>query len=352
MRIVDIPARWIEVLAGLFSDWHTSWLSRRSLTVTQEDGCFVVRRGRDGHEGFVANIAVGTRPPEKIAQALSNRFVVFELAADKVVTRHLTVPAQAREFLAGIVGNQIERLSPWRPAQAVYGFDGKPSQAEPESLDVRVVIASRASIDAICDELTASGLSPGRIAVRADATKKTPLVTLWMRATSKPQGKLQRLPRLIGAGLAAVVLLSAAVSCWAIYSAGSIRAEQEEVSTRAHALQRQGQASRKLQDLASLSPAERAWALKETSPAAVLILEALTQALPDGAHLTELHLENTTLRIIGLAADAPSLIGALEQSGRISGAHFFAPTTKGPEGGLYRFYIEGRIELPTELTGG
>jgi general secretion pathway protein L len=352
MPIMEIPLRWIEVLAGLFSDWHASWRSRRSVIVAQEDGCFVVRRARDGQDNVVAKIAIGTRPSEKIAQALSNHFVVFEFSIDKVVTRHLTVPAQAREFLAGIVGNQIERLSPWLPMQAVYGFDARPSQTEAKSLDVRVVIASRASIEAIRDELKASGLAPGRIAVRADADKKTPLVTLWMRTADKPQGKSQNLSRLVGAGLAAMVLISAAISLWGIYSAGSIRAEQEEVSTRTQVLQRQGQSSRKAQDLASLSPAERAWALKETSPAAVFILDALTQALPDGAHLTELRLENTTLRIIGLAADAPSLIAALEQSGRMTGVHFFAPTTKGPDGGLYRFYIEGRIELPSELTGG
>jgi general secretion pathway protein L len=99
-----------------------------------------------------------------------------------------------------------------------------------------------------------------------------------------------------------------------------------------------------LQSLASLSPNERAWYAKETSPTAAIVLEALSRALPDGAYLTELRLENATLRMIGLASDAPSLIAPLEHSGHLTDVHFFAPTTRGPDGTLFRFNIEARVE--------
>jgi general secretion pathway protein L len=130
---------------------------------------------------------------------------------------------------------------------------------------------------------------------------------------------------------------------WAISSAASLGGESEEVEARVRTLQRQiqGPAS---QSLASLSPSERAWYVKETAPTAAIVLEALSRALPDGAYLTELRLENTTLRIIGLANDAPSLIAPLEHSGHLTDVHFFAPTTHGPNDTLSRFNIEARVE--------
>jgi general secretion pathway protein L len=96
--------------------------------------------------------------------------------------------------------------------------------------------------------------------------------------------------------------------------------------------------------MSMLNPRERAWYAKETSPTAAIVLEALSQALPDGAYLTELRLEQGTLRMIGLTNDAPSLIAPLEQSGHLSDVRFFAPTARGPDGNLFRFNIEAHVE--------
>ena len=73
-------------------------------------------------------------------------------------------------------------------------------------------------------------------------------------------------------------------------------------------------------------------------------VEALSRALPDNAYLTELSLENATVRIVGLAKDAPSLIAPLEHSGAMTGVHFSSPTTREPDGTHFRFHIEGRAE--------
>ena len=96
--------------------------------------------------------------------------------------------------------------------------------------------------------------------------------------------------------------------------------------------------------MSSLNPRERAWYAKETSPTAAILLEALSRSLPDGAYLTELRLEQGTLRLMGLTNDAPSLIAPLERSGHLSDVRFFAPTTRGPDGSLFRFNIEARVE--------
>jgi general secretion pathway protein L len=88
----------------------------------------------------------------------------------------------------------------------------------------------------------------------------------------------------------------------------------------------------------------QAWSAKEKAPSAVITLEALSRALPDMAYLTDLNIEGPTLRITGLTSDGPSLIAPLESSGHFADVRFFAPTTRSPDGTLFRFYIEARIQ--------
>lgn len=351
MQVGALLLRWTEVLAALFTDLKALWKARKSVIVTHEDARVLVRRPGSAADNVLANVAIGTGVSSDTIQALRNHFVIFELSADKVVTRRLTVPVQAREFMPGIVGNQIERLSPWPLAQAIYGFVAMPSQDDVRSLDVCVLIAARANIATICDELTASGLSPHLIRAQSHVGVDTSFVTLWTRPTHVSQGRFQDFPRMIGIGLAALVLLSAGLSLWSIYSANSMWVEKEEVAAHANALRRHDQMSQKPRKLALLKPAERAWALKKESPVAVLVLDVLTRAIPDSAYLTELRLENGNLRITGLAIDAPSLIGALERSHNFLDVHFFAPTIKSQDGGLYRFSIAARVAPRHELIG-
>jgi general secretion pathway protein L len=113
-------------------------------------------------------------------------------------------------------------------------------------------------------------------------------------------------------------------------------------------LQRQVQGGRTLSSAAP--PAERAWFLKETSVSSVMLLEALSRALPQSAYLTEIRLENATLRMTGLADDAPGLLAPLERSGHLTGVHFFAPTTRGPDGKSFRFSIEAHVEPRVKLV--
>lgn len=348
IQIGTILRRWIEVLTATYFAWREALRARHALTIACENGRFVVRRPRqDGDnairhgqpnepEGNLAVLAAGAPIPAEVTRAARSGLIVFELPADLVVVRRIAVPAQAREFLPGIVRNQIERLSPWHADQVVYGFAADVDEADAATLDVRVFIALRSDIDRARAELAAIGLPVDRIAGEKS-------VTLWSRVADISPEHLTHSVQRVGASIAAAVVASLALSLWAISSAASLGGESEEIEARVRTLQRQIQGPSS-QSLASLNPNERAWYAKETAPTAAIVLEALSRALPDGAYLTELRLENTTLRIIGLASDAPSLIAPLEHSGHLTDVHFFAPTTRGPDGALFRFNIEARVE--------
>jgi general secretion pathway protein L len=357
MRIGAILRRWIETLATLYLAWCDSRRELRSLIVTRENQHFVLRHAdtrrdamlQDAQAGTVlASVPLGTGVSAEMSRAAHNGFVIFEFPADKVVTRQITVPEQARKFLSGVVRNQIERLSPWPANGVVYGFSAEAGAADAAIVDVRILIAARTDIDVARQDLAALGLPVDRIVARgsdAEAAGETAgPVTLWSRLADTSPDTLGSAARTIGIGIAASVAGCLLLSAWAFVSAASIRSDSEDVAARSRVLQRQAQAGRAASSMASIPPAERAWLLKETSTSSVILIEALSRALPESAYVSEIRLEKESLRILGLADDAPALLAPLERSGHMTDVHFFAPSARGPDGKLFRFSIEAHVE--------
>lgn len=342
MQIDAILFRWLDILASLAVSFQRTWRLRRAAVVTREDDGFIVRRSGPASD-IIAHIAAGKPIPPSTAAKLRSLFLIFELAPENIVIRHLNVPAQAREFAAGIVGNQIERLSPWPPAQTIYGFATASTPDDAHALDVTVYITSRAKIEAAREALATCGLVLGQISVKSGKDPEASDIVLWTPAASTATSGVQSLPRLIGAGVAAAICLSAGISLWGVISANGLQAEADDISARTETLRREEILSRRPRNLAALSPAERAWALKAASPAMILILEAATRAIPDGAYVTQLRLDKADLRIIGRAGDPPALIAALTKSKDFSEVRFFAPTVRSEDGNRYEFSIAAHV---------
>jgi len=335
VRIDTIFRRWIELLAALLVALQEARRARRALVVQHTEAGFVVSQGKPG-----AGMAGAALSPELIRES-RGQFVTLELPAAEVAQRRINVPAQARDFAGGIVQNQLDRLSPWPPGEVAYGFAVDVSPDDSASLDVRVLMTALATVDAAREQLAAAGLAADRIVARAQAEPSAAAIALWSRRGSASEVAAGRPFRLIVAALVALLAVSASVSAWALLSASSIRAETDDVAARSAALQRQARGGRA--PAASLDPARRAWALKDGSPAMVTVLDTLSQALPDTAYVTELTLQKGTVRIVGLSSDAPSLLAPLEQSGLFADVHFFAPTTRSPDGTLFLYHIEARL---------
>ena len=357
MRIGAIWKRWIEVLATLFLSWRDNGRERRSLIVTRENGHVVIQRAeptrdamlRDAQAGnILATLTPGVEASEDIQHTVRNHFVVLEFPSDKVFVRRITVPAQARKFLAGVIRNQIERLSPWPVSEVVYGFAAEAGAGDTATVEVRIVMAARGDIDAARHELAALGLQVDRVVARdVDSAAIDELagpVTLWSRLSGTARDSVGNVARKIGFGIAATATASIALSVWALASASSIRDESEGMAARSKVLQKQVQTGRTASSLASMPPAERAWVSKEMSTSSVIVMEALSRALPDSAYVTEIRLEKENLRIVGLADDAPGLLAPLEKSKHMTDVRFFAPMARGPDGKLFRFSIEARVQ--------
>jgi general secretion pathway protein L len=365
-----IWARWVDGLAAALFAAREIWRAQRALVVAHENGQYVIRHGAPAANPFtwltnklmggkvaggqsplpgsvLAALPEGTSAPDQVVRAARNSIVALEHPRHELVERRISVPLQAREFLPGIVRNRIERLSPWQADQALYGFEIVEEGAT--ALDVRIVVASRAAADDAQAQFAALGLPLDRIVACPDK-EGAPSIALWSRLAETTGVRSEEIRRQISATVAAVFILSVGWSIWAFSSAASMRGESEELAARSNTLQRQLQGARATPAaMAALGPAERAWVAKESAPHAVIVIEALSRALPDSAYLTELRLEGKTVRIAGLADDTPSLIAPLEQTGHLSAVRSVAPATRDSNGARFRFNIEAQVVPHLEI---
>jgi general secretion pathway protein L len=346
LAALNFMGRWLDLLASTILEWWQVWRGRRTIIVTRENNRLALRESGEA-DVLVAEVPFGEKAPDEVVRATGGGIVELLLSPERALMRRLNVPKQARDFLSGIVLNQIERLSPWKPDQACYGFSAEPDPTDADALNVRILIASRSSIEAVRQEAQDAGIAIDRIVGRESRNEALAPILLWSRAGDAPHSAMRHIRLAVLGALLALVAGTVGTVAWAVASSSSAIDEAEQISARAKTIQRQGIGA---SASAASGIAERAWRWKQASPSAVILIEALSKALPDTAFLTELNLQGSTLRIIGQTTDAPALIGPLEQSGHLTDVRFFAPTTRAADGNLFRFHLEARVQPRLEVA--
>jgi general secretion pathway protein L len=136
------------------------------------------------------------------------------------------------------------------------------------------------------------------------------------------------------------VLAAAAVATDTIVG-GELYARQADLSRRIAAQRASLRSGRDAVRDSALAALERR---RHETPSSVIVLEVLSQILPDHTFVTELRIQGDKMQVIGVTRDAPSLIRLIEQSPHFTRATFFAPTTRSPSEPGEHFHIEARIE--------
>jgi general secretion pathway protein L len=340
----DITApfsRWIDSVAGGIVSAFSSFGKRKTVQVIEEEeGSFLIQpAGRNAPSERVQIVdgqLVGSHAGS-IAAMLDGSRAELVLRPARVLFRPLELPQRATEFLGGVVRAQIDRLTPWGANDAAFGWSD-PVVAGADRIAVTVAATARALVQPLVDALVAAGAEA--VAVTATPPDAAPITLLDHQARGalnfgRVRGALVAL--LIGAGLLAGISLSAA----AVVSVGYTN-QQDELSRRIaerRALIRAGREGP--QAATPLRALERR---KYQSPSSVIVLEVLSQILPDHTYVTELRIEGDKVRVTGVTRDAPELIRLLERSPNFTRATFFAPTTRGPSDPGERFHIEAQIE--------
>jgi len=346
MNLADIMAwlkSWIDAVAAAIISM-TSLGQRKSVRVTEEDGgTFVIEGDRPAsglpfERATIVNGQLAGAHQASIETMLRGRRAELALLPSRFLFRPLELPQRATEFLDGVVRAQIDRLTPWTANDAAFGWSA-PSEAGADRMVVTVAATARDRIQPLIEALTAAGADAVRVITTPPGAAPIQVLDHQGRA-SLDIGRVRAVLAavLIGAGLLAGVSMSAA----AIHSYSSAGRQEElrlRIAERRLAIRagRDGAA----QPATPLRALERR---KYQTASSVIVLEVLSQILPDHTYVTELRIEGDRLRVIGVTRDAPGLIRLMEQSPNFTRATFFAPTTRAPTDPGERFHIEAQIE--------
>lgn len=339
--------------------WFEQWIGAVAIAVDGAAGRFVRKRNIQLDENvdgsFTASIAASKdgrvpaalslrldhdppqpAPPAEWKAAFDGGRIEVRLQSAYVVSRLLDFPSQAADFLDGMVRAQVDRLTPWTAAEAVFGW-GSPQAVSNDRIEVAFSATSAAKVDPLLRLAKTVGAASIAVSAPAVGSDGAPLqVTLLdrqLRGLAGPQ-----VPRLLRIGLVSTGIAAAAALLLNIYLGGSLQSQQEDL---------QRQISQRRAALRIGANGETGIGLlakrKQTTPSSVMVLEALSRVLPDTTYVTELRIEGSKVQVVGMTQDAPSLIRLLEQSPQFTRATFFAPTTHAANESAERFHVEANI---------
>jgi general secretion pathway protein L len=337
-------SRWIDTTAQALLALFASFGTRKAVQVIEENaGSFVLQGERNSPSGLpfervqIVDGKIAGAHPDSIIAMLDGSRAELKLRPAGVLFRPLELPQRAIEFLAGVVRAQIDRLTPWTANDAAFGWSA-PTEAGADRVVVTVAATARATVQPVVDALIAAGAQA--VAVTATPPQAAPITVLEHRASGSLD--LARIRRSLVAVLIVTGLLAGVSLSVAGLAGVKFASEQEDLTRRINERRLAIRAGAGGGTVATpLRALERR---KHQSPSSVIVLEALSQLLPDHTYVTELRIEGDKLRLIGITRDAPSLIRLIEQSPNFTRATFFAPTTKGPSDPGERFHIEAQIE--------
>jgi general secretion pathway protein L len=319
---------------------------RRLQLVEQDDGAFRIEpaaaasatippiRIADGH-------ILGGLPPA-LGPLIKGSRVELVLQPKRFLFRPLELPRRAGEFLDGIVRAQIDRLTPWTVQEAVFGCT-RPVDIANDRIVLTVAATARAAVTPYVQALAEFGAQTVSLSTPFAAPDAALASIQIVEQTGRGAGNLPRLRHALLAALLIAAALTAVVTASAAIVESRLQRERAEVARHISA---QRIAMRAGSNLPSgMAAAQSTLALrKRETLSSVIVLEALSRALPDNTYLSELRMQGNKLQIVGMTRNAPALIPLIEQSSHFTHAAFFAPTTQAANDPRERFHIETRVQ--------
>jgi general secretion pathway protein L len=345
--IVEILRGWTDsVAAAIIAGFDRVASPRVVRMIEQDDGGFTIEAAAKPDMAARAGFADGTLQALglDLGPVLKGNRVEIVLQPRRFLFRPLELPARAADFLEGIVRAQIDRLTPWTASEAVFGCSA-PAASGTESITTTVAATTRKTAMSYVQAVLA--FHPTAVAVCTDiADHNAGRVKVFEQ---KARGHLDanRLSRMLLIGLAVVAIGTLLSAVAATYMVDRLSSQEYELARQ---ISQRLAAIRSSSDQGDRSPIAALEQRKHETPASVIVLDALTKALPDNTYLTEFHLAGSKLQIVGITRDAPALIPLIEQSTHFTRATFYAPTTRATTDPGERFHIEALVRPKNTLT--
>jgi general secretion pathway protein L len=347
----------ISEIKGLFDEWIAAvaravdlaigrYARRSQITLSGESADTLTARLTPARKGpalpeisfRLSNGRPSPSLPANWAAAFRGSRIDMVMAPGQVLFRSLDFPRQAEEFLDGMIRTQIDRLTPWAADDALFGWSS-PSATGQERIELTLAATSKQEVQPLVQLATGLGAeSLTAFAVPPTANGTQAKIKVFEQSLRGAASRMLDTPRVLRAVLLSAAAAAAVSLLVAAYVGDSLDSELQQlmgrISERRAALRLGPNGGSALSLLAKR---------KQTSPSSVVVLEALSKALPDGTYVTELRIDGDKVQVVGMTQDAPSLIRLIERSPQFARATFFAPTTRAQNEPGERFHIEARI---------
>jgi general secretion pathway protein L len=339
--------QWIAAVSGAVDTMAGRVVRvRRILLDENADGSFTARAvpaaGAQAPPAFSFGFDNGKiQPPltDDWKAAFRGGRVEVQLQSDHVMSRLLDFPSKANDFLDSMIRSQIDRLTPWGAGDAAFGWS-PPVTVANDRIEVTFVATSKLKVGPLLQlgqVVNAASVEAHALVPTGDGSQAR--IRLLDEPLRSIMGSTVNMPFLLRAILISVGAAAAASLLINVYLGGSLRSDLEDLQRRIS----QRRTALRLDVNGAASGFGLLAKRKQATPSSVMVLEAVSRALPDSTYATELRIEGDKIQVIGMTEDAPSLIHLMEQSPQFSRATFFAPTTRAAGETGERFHIEAHI---------
>jgi general secretion pathway protein L len=337
-------SRWLDTVAAWIVAAYAKAVAAPGVRVVEgKDGTFVVQANGKAAAPERIRIVNG----EVVATGAGNAAAMLKasraelvLQPESFVFRPLELPRRATEFLDGIVRAQIDRLTPWSAENAAFGWS-TPVEIANERVSLTVAATARSLVMPLVSAIAGLGADSIAVSTVAPGTQDGAAAIKVFDQRVRGALELNRVRRALATGLLAAGVLAAAAIIADVFAGNAIDARHADVTYRIGAQRAKLRAGGDAVRDSALAALERR---RHETPSSVIVLEVLSQILPDHTYVTELRIQGDKMQVVGVTRDAPSLIRLIEQSQHFSRATFFAPTTRSPSESGEHFHIEARIE--------
>jgi general secretion pathway protein L len=341
-QIANGLARWMDAVASAAVTMLGWLVAPRVVRLSEQaNGSFTLQApaGTSSFTPIRISNGVATCSGE-VAAALKGSQVELAMRPEQFFFRALELPRRASDFLDGVVRAQIDRITPWTAGEAVVGWS-QPANVANDKISVTIAAAPRAQIIPLTQAVGELGVKSIFVSTTLPHANGDKAAIRVFEQTSAGVLELRQVRRLLLGGLVIVGVLAGLAVAADVIVGSDLQSSQADVARRI--AERRG-IIRAGNDAVTNSALAKLVRRKNQTPANVIVLEALSNVLPDNTYVSELRIEGDKVQVIGITSDAPSLIRLIEQSPHFSRATFFAPTTRAPSDPGDRFHIEARIK--------
>lgn len=252
----------------------------------------------------------------------------------------LAVSALSKGFEA--VSGEIERQTPFAPDQVYLGYEVEDRPDARGRVMAKLALVPCETADALLGKLARAGITLDRITLAEDMAE-TPGDTVHIL---KARRKIPP-PKFMLLGVAALAVL-ALISPYArnALTLSSLHTELNAVQRLAA-----GEAAKRRADRDAGAQLNELAERRGGRPPVIVLLDAMSRALPDTAHLAQFELTGQRLTLQGVARSASELIAPLEALPFAAKVEFSAPVLRDPASGLEQFQLSIALSAATPASG-